>query len=64
MKYWLFLTSQVIAKSFFCYATSVHGKKIDAPKPLKKRIKKYGKLSKSLSKKLRVLKDMKKLDWK
>ncbi len=28
-----------------------NGKKIDAPKPLKKRIKKYRKLSKSLSKK-------------
>ena len=35
------------------HATSVHGKKIDAPKPLKKRIKKYRKLSKSLSKKTR-----------
>ena len=33
------------------HATSLHGKKIDAPKPLKKRIKKYRKLSKSLSKK-------------
>ena len=30
-----------------------HGKKIDAPKPLKKRIKKYRKLSKSLSQKTR-----------
>ncbi|MDJ0515633.1 MAG: transposase [Trichodesmium sp. MO_231.B1] len=35
------------------HATSVHGQKIDAPKPLKKRIKKYRKLSKSLSKKTR-----------
>jgi len=34
-------------------ATSVHGQKIEAPKPLKKRIKKYRKLSKSLSKKTR-----------
>ena len=33
------------------HATSVHGQKIDAPKPLKKRIKKYRKLSKSLSNK-------------
>ena len=31
----------------------VHGQKIDAPKPLKKRINKYRKLSKSLSKKTR-----------
>ncbi len=33
------------------HATSLHGTKIDAPKPLKKRISKYRKLSKSLSKK-------------
>ena len=35
------------------YATSVHGKKVDAPKLLKKKINKYQKLSKSLSKKTR-----------
>ncbi|WP_363269279.1 transposase [Okeania sp. SIO2B3] len=33
------------------FATLSNGTKIDAPKPLKKRIKKYRKLSKSLSKK-------------
>ena len=33
------------------HTTSLHGKKIDTPKPLKKRVKKYRKLSKSLSKK-------------
>ncbi len=33
------------------FATLSNGEKIDAPKPLKKRIKKYRKLSKSLSKK-------------
>ena len=33
------------------FATLSNGSKIDAPKPLKKRIKKYRKLSKSLSKK-------------
>ncbi len=33
------------------FATLSNGKKIDAPKPLKKRIQKYRKLSKSLSKK-------------
>ncbi|MGD1805652.1 RNA-guided endonuclease InsQ/TnpB family protein [Dapis sp. BLCC M126] len=33
------------------FATLSNGQKIDAPKPLKKRIKKYRKLSKSLSKK-------------
>ncbi|NES08451.1 MAG: transposase [Okeania sp. SIO2F4] len=33
------------------FATLSNGDKIDAPKPLKKRIKKYRKLSKSLSKK-------------
>ena len=33
------------------FATLSNGKKIDAPKPLRKRIKKYRKLSKSLSKK-------------
>ncbi|GFZ94740.1 hypothetical protein CYANOKiyG1_05560 [Okeania sp. KiyG1] len=43
------------------FATLSNGQKIDAPKPLKKRIKKYRKLSKSLSKKLKDLKDMKKL---
>ena len=31
------------------FATLSNGKKIDAPKPLKKRIEKYRKLSKSLS---------------
>ncbi|GFZ90048.1 transposase [Okeania sp. KiyG1] len=31
------------------HAKSVHGTKVDAPKPLKKRIKKLRKLSKSLS---------------
>ncbi len=35
------------------FATFSNGTKVDAPKPLKKRIKKYGKLSKSLSKKTR-----------
>ncbi len=35
------------------FATLSNGQKIDAPKPLKKRIKKYRKLSKSLSKKTR-----------
>ncbi|WP_367267896.1 RNA-guided endonuclease InsQ/TnpB family protein [Okeania sp. SIO2C9] len=35
------------------FATLSDGRKIDAPKPLKKRIKKYRKLSKSLSKKTR-----------
>ncbi|NES08154.1 MAG: transposase [Okeania sp. SIO2F4] len=34
-------------------ATSLHGQKIDAPKLLKKRLKKYRQLSKSLSKKTR-----------
>nr|WP_293099905.1 transposase [Okeania sp. SIO2F4] len=33
------------------HPTSLHGQKIDAPKPLKKRVKKYRQLSKSLSKK-------------
>ena len=33
------------------FATLSNGKKIDAPKPLRKRIEKYRKLSKSLSKK-------------
>ncbi|WP_293082803.1 transposase [Okeania sp. SIO3B5] len=33
------------------FATFSDGRKVDAPKPLKKRIKKYRKLSKSLSKK-------------
>ena len=33
------------------HGTSLRGKKIDAPKPLRKRIKKYRKLSKSLLKK-------------
>ena len=33
------------------HTTSLHGKKNDVPKPLKKRIKNYPKLSKSLSKK-------------
>ncbi|NEQ77902.1 MAG: transposase [Okeania sp. SIO2C9] len=33
------------------FATLSNGQKIDAPKPLKKRIKKYRKLSKSFSKK-------------
>ena len=33
------------------FATLSNGQKIDAPKPLKKRIKKYRKLSKSLSNK-------------
>ncbi|OZH54808.1 transposase [Hydrocoleum sp. CS-953] len=33
------------------FATLSNGRKVDAPKPLKKRIKKYRKLSKSLSKK-------------
>ncbi len=33
------------------FATLSNGEKIDAPKPLKKRINKYRKLSKSLSKK-------------
>jgi len=33
------------------HTASLHGKKIDTPKPLKKRVKKYRKLSKSLSKK-------------
>jgi len=33
------------------HTTSLHSQKIDAPKPLKKRINKYRKLSKSLSKK-------------
>ena len=42
------------------HATSLHGKKIDAPKPLKKRIKKYRKLSKSLSTKSKVSKGYKK----
>jgi len=35
------------------FATLSDGRKIDAPKPLKKRIKKYRKLSKSLSHKTR-----------
>lgn len=35
------------------FATLSHGEKIDAPTPLKKRIKKYRKLSQSLSKKTR-----------
>lgn len=35
------------------FATFSNGQKVDAPKPLKKRIKKYRKLSKSLSKKIK-----------
>ena len=38
------------------FATLSNGKKIDAPKPQKKRIKKYRKLSKSLSKKTKASK--------
>ena len=46
------------------FATLSNGKKIDAPKPLRKRINKYRKLSKSLSKKTKGSKRYEKADLK